>query len=120
MCLVSVQNVCVGLRVTRGRHWRTGKWNMDKCQPGTVIGFADNYAKLIGSNTNASYFDRFYLDNRGIVSVGPEWCAVRWDATSAESIYPIGARGPLGKWWTRADANIGYGDKCFALEVLNK
>jgi hypothetical protein len=103
------------MRVERGVDWRPTKWNADKHLPGTVIGFSDEDGTLVGTNTNAQYWDRFYLDQRNKVTVGPAWCAVRWDATKTELIYPIGARGPLGKWWTGTELEVSYGDKCFAL-----
>ena len=72
-----------------------------------------------GRNTNGDHFDAFKVNKHNKASVGPEWCAVRWEATQIESVYPIGARSPLGRWWTGADFDISYGEKCFALQMAD-
>ena len=115
---VTLENVYIGMQVERGRHWRHGRWNGKG--PGTVIGFSNAHGRLIGANTNGKWFDRFYVDCYGITSVGLAWCAVRWNDSGKESIYPIGARGPLGKWWTGSDNTVDYGDECFALVTEDK
>jgi hypothetical protein len=114
-CLVDVtlSNVEIGLRVVRGRHWRYGRnaWTDDKHDPGTVVGFTNAHGHLEGRNTTAmSKYETFYDFVDGIPFQRGGWCAVHWDATHKESVYPIGAHGPLGKWWDSTEP-------CFSLKA---
>ena len=95
---VKLENVHIGQRVRRGHNWRS-RWRDDKRGYGVVVGYSDENGCLVGRNTNGSYYDAFYVLDSKKVSVGGGWCAVRWSESSKESIYPIGARGPLGNWW---------------------
>lgn len=128
---VSLSSVKLGLRVARGKDWRTGKWRSDvKCGQrcaGTVVGYTDSKGRLVGANTTGEYYDRFYIDAGGEPTVGPGWAAVEWD-NGNQSIYPIGSTAFLGDWWARKCANksskaevleldreVARGKECFAL-----
>ena len=115
---VTLRNVRLGLRVVRGRHWRMGRkpWRDDRHGPGTVIGFTDECESLRGRNAStANPYDRLKINEQHKAEIGGGWCVVRWDAPGApEAIYPIGACGPLGKWWTDAH---GPDEPCFSLQL---
>ena len=124
---VDLSNICLGERVRRSgeKDWRK-KWKGDKGQPGTVIGYTNQDGRLIGANVSDenNHYNRFLFhqsDERP--TVGGGWCAVRWDANNSESIYPIGARGPLGRWWVGVGvgaSNVGFGEPCFSLVMATK
>mmetsp|Transcript_841 Transcript_841/g.934 ORF Transcript_841/g.934 Transcript_841/m.934 type:complete len:145 (-) Transcript_841:104-538(-) len=127
---VHMNNVLVGMRVRRGRHWRTGRkgWRDDKISSaasrnpvvgaGTVVGFSDERGGLVGRNAQTEdYYNTFHF-TRGSgegsrVTVGPGWCAVQWDS-GIEAIYPIGACArhletgcwSIGKWWTEKNGEV--------------
>ena len=92
---VTLANVCIGLKVRRGRHWNTKKWRDDidsssdlRPKPracGQVIGFTDANGDLIGDNTG-----REYETDRVTEANGPGWAVVRWE-TGKSSTYPIGS-----------------------------
>ena len=117
--VVDLSSVHLGMRVARGRDWRSGRkgWRSDVAGGrrflGTVIGFISEHGQLVGENTRGRHFDRFYLDDTGRANVGPGWCAVRWD-NDKESIYPIGSNLFLGNWWKQQE--VAKGAKAFALE----
>lgn len=134
---VTLQNVSLGQTVWRGRDWRRGRWKDDEQGPGTVIGFVDGGEVLRGSNSPESSVSNVFwtvnIEDRSaesltrpwkhggrrakegdVVTVGAGWAAVTWSETGKSSIYPIGAGGPLGEWWT-GEAGIGYGRPCYSL-----
>ncbi|KAJ1453698.1 hypothetical protein M885DRAFT_618890 [Pelagophyceae sp. CCMP2097] len=116
---VTLANVEVGLRVVRGRHWRTGKyaWKDDRHGLGTILGLTDFHGRLHGANAATPHaYDRFHFKIPGVATQGPRWCTVRWDATDKESIYPIGATGPLGKWWWDPEGEE-HAQPCFSLRA---
>lgn len=90
--LVTVENVCLERRVSRGRHW-SPKWrdnidsgSMETPKPhlgGTIIGYVDANG-LTGQNTGREY-NQVQQGQR-------EWCVVEWD-NGKRSVYPIGAEG---------------------------
>ncbi|KAJ1460000.1 hypothetical protein M885DRAFT_560245 [Pelagophyceae sp. CCMP2097] len=112
--LESSKGDLVGLRVVRGRHWRA-QWRDDSHGCGTIIGFLDSGGALRGRQTvTRKYADMFHTPQDkhcgpGHQPQGPGWCAVRWDVSDKEALYPIGATGPLGEWWT--------GGQCYALAL---
>ena len=93
---LTVDTVALGQRVVRNpAHWRPRKWRDDRKRPGTVVGFTDANATLVGINSGSPY------DTESITpESGAAWAVVLWDATRKVSVYPIGASGPLGNWWT--------------------
>ena len=118
---MTLENVEVGMRVVRGRNWRSGKhkWKDDvmrdekgsRCGGGAVIGFKNESGVIYGEMTTRDFYDEFNSET------GPGWAAVMWDSGSA-SIYRIGARGPLGRWWTGSyDPQVKFGNPCFSLQV---
>lgn len=95
----------VGMRVCRNEdHWRPKKWRDDRRGPGTIIGYTDADGVLVGSNSGS-----LYDTDRVTHTIGPHWAVVRWDVTGKASVYPVGAEGPLGKWWS--------GGPCYALRL---
>lgn len=120
---IDVNNVLVGMRVRRGRHWRTGSkgWRDDKISSAEAattenslkVAGSDDNGVLVGRNAQTgSYYNTFHFASGSgegsRVTVGPGWCAVQWDS-GIEAIYPIGACArqldtgcwSIGKWWTR-------------------
>lgn len=91
--LVTTDNVCLGRRVCRGRHWNK-KWrdNIDSESPeipkrrvhGTVVGYIDEEGGLVGENVGRKY-NQVQQKQQG-------WCVVEWD-NAKRSVYPIGAQG---------------------------
>lgn len=135
MADVTLQNVSIGLSVWRGRHWRRDRWRDDRRGRGEVIGFVDGGGVLRGSNADAGYYDTFWTveevsaesltrpwrygcpsEEGDVVTAGPGWAAVRWEETGKSAVYPIGAGGPLGEWWTK-EPGVGYGPPCFSLSL---
>ena len=95
--LLTADAVALGQRVVRNpNNWRGGRWRDDRNRPGTVVGFTDADGALVGINSGSPY-----VYERISEASGAAWAVVRWDATRAMSVYPIGASGPLGDWWTR-------------------
>ena len=92
---VTLENVSIGMQVARGRQWNRQKWRDDVIQEsvapkrrsvGTIIGYTNEKAQLVGSNTRRKYpTDRITDTN------GPGWACVKWTETAKMSIYPIGA-----------------------------
>lgn len=134
---VTLQTVSIGQTVWRGRDWRRGKWKDDGKGPGTVIGFVDGGDVLRGSNSESAQCGNVFWTIKSadrcsesltrpwkygtrakdgdVTTVGAGWAAVLWRETQKTSIYPIGATGPLGEWWTK-EAGITYGSApCFSL-----
>lgn len=84
---VTLYTVRLGLRVRRGRHWKTRQWREDVDRTserdprprvaGTVVGFTDVRGSLVGESGRTD---------------GPGWAVVRWE-TGRTSAYPIGATG---------------------------
>lgn len=100
---VTSANVALDIRVRRGRMWNPSKWRDDvdttsatSPRPrltGTVVGFTDAQARLIGE-TSRRQFDT----DRITETSGTGWAVVEWDSPSsshlgARSVYPIGAAG---------------------------
>lgn len=108
--LVTLDNVAIGMRVRRNpAHWRKNKWRDDgDGGGGTVVGYTDSGGVLVGENAPR----RFATDAFNAITrdTGPAWAVVSWD-TGRASIYPIGASGPLGTWWS--------GGPCFSLLQLD-
>jgi len=104
---VTVENVCLGMRVQRNPlHWR-GKWKDDGgagCV-GTVIGFVDGFGVLNGCDSG-----RIYKTDKIGERLTPNWAVVWWSATGRSSTYPIGSSIHLGKWW-------GERGRCFSLLI---
>lgn len=83
--VVTVDNVCLGRRVTRGRHW-SAKWRDDVADGSTtghVVGYVDGTG-LVGENAPRQYNQA----QQG----QPSWCVVQWE-DGRRSVYPIGAEG---------------------------
>jgi len=90
--LVTTDNVCLGRRVCRGRHWNE-KWraNIDRDSgppskarvSGTIIGYVDEEG-FVGVNADRKY-NQVQQGQRA-------WCVVEWD-NGKRSVYPIGAEG---------------------------
>ena len=92
----TVSTVEIGQRVVRNpSHWRS-KWRDDRRQPGTVVGFTGADGTLVGINSGSPH-----VTERITEASGAGWAVVLWDATRTTSVYPIGASGPLGDWWTQ-------------------
>jgi hypothetical protein len=95
--LLTVDTVALGQRVLRNpAHWRAGKWKDDRKQPGTVVGYTGTDGALVGVNSGSPH-----VYERISEASGAGWAVVLWDATRTMSVYPIGASGPLGDWWTQ-------------------
>jgi len=90
--LVTEDNVCLGRRVCRGKHW-SSKWrdNIDHASTetpkrrvdGTVIGYVSEDG-LVGENSGRHY--------NQVQANESSWCVVEWD-NGKRSVYPIGAQG---------------------------
>lgn len=79
--VVTSENVCIGRRARRGRHW-SSKWNVDF--EGVIVGYTDNCGILHGENVRKQY--------NQVQGGQQDWCVVDYD-NGKRSIYPIGAQG---------------------------
>ena len=78
--LVDIDNICIGRRVCRGRHW-SRKWQ--KSISGTIIGYVDDNG-FVGENV-------FHQYNQ-VQQNQEKWCVVALD-NGKKSVYPVGAEG---------------------------
>ena len=106
---VTLQNVYIGMRVERGRHWRDDKWHEDNHLPGTIKAYTNADGMLVEQNSKGEYITDCVVEQ-----TGPAWVVVYWD-TQKKSINPIGATGPLGRWWTKSKKKTDHGPPCFSL-----
>ena len=79
--VVTSENVCIGRRARRGRHW-SSKWNVDL--EGVIVGYTDNCGILHGENVRKQY--------NQVQGGQQDWCVVDYD-NGKRAIYPIGAEG---------------------------
>ena len=137
MNAVTLQNVHVGQKVQKGQHWNP---NWKFASRGIVLGYTDSGGILVGLNNKNESDDkrRCFWTLQGernlaslqkpweygakrsksgdLTTLGPAWCTVAWENIKTIEILPIGATGPLGKWWT--NEKYGFGKPCFSLAFL--